>query len=506
MKNAVIYARYSCEKQNEQSIEGQLRVCNEFAERNGYLIVHNYIDRAVSGKNDHRNEFQKMLKDSANHAFDYVIVYKLDRFARNRYDSAINKAMLKKNGVRVLSACEQITDSPEGIILESMIEGYAEYYSAELAQKVKRGMRESCLKGNAAGVKPILGYTIVNKKYAVVESEAVIVRKIFDDYNKGVTIKEIVEWLKNSGVRTHRGNVFSFGRVSDLLHNQKYIGKCKYGGEVYDNIVLPIIEKETFYKAQERLTQNVHKAARAKATEKFILSGKLVCAECGELMTGESGTSKTGNIHLYYKCSKKKKGTDKCPSRAVKKEVIEESVYETIVRALNDERFIEQVAVQAVEIHNRDLQELRELKILKKQKTEVDRKLNNITEAICNGIFNESTQAKMVELTNIGHELQAKIAEEEARVIEPLQVKKVVAFLRNYTQIVRYAEREKSLENRKALFDLFIKEVIFDGERYLIVMKTTNDPDTDKTHENDEKKKATRKKFELLRFGDPCGN
>ena len=91
------------------------------------------------------------LKDSANHAFDYVIVYKLDRFARNRYDSAINKAMLKKNGVRVLSACEQITDSPEGIILESMIEGYAEYYSAELAQKVKRGMRESCLKGNATG-------------------------------------------------------------------------------------------------------------------------------------------------------------------------------------------------------------------------------------------------------------------------------------------------------------------------------------------------------------------
>lgn len=124
MKNAVIYARYSCEKQNEQSIEGQLRVCNEFAERNGYFIVHNYLDRAVSGKNDHRKEFQQMLKDSANHAFDYVIVYKLDRFARNRYDSAINKALLKKNGVRVLSACEQITDSPEGIILESMIEGY----------------------------------------------------------------------------------------------------------------------------------------------------------------------------------------------------------------------------------------------------------------------------------------------------------------------------------------------------------------------------------------------
>ena len=106
-KRAVIYARYSCEKQNEQSIEGQLRVCNEFAERNGYTVIHNYIDRAVSGKTDKREQFQQMLKDSASKAFEFVIVYKLDRFARNRYDSAINKATFKKNGVKVLSACEQ---------------------------------------------------------------------------------------------------------------------------------------------------------------------------------------------------------------------------------------------------------------------------------------------------------------------------------------------------------------------------------------------------------------
>lgn len=502
VKKAVVYARYSCDKQNEQSIEGQLRVCNEFAERNGYLIVHNYIDRAVTGKNDHRTEFQRMLKDSGNHAFDYVIVYKLDRFARNRYDSAINKALLKKNGVRVLSACEQITDSPEGIILESMIEGYAEYYSAELAQKVKRGMRESCLKGNAAGIQPILGYTIVDKKYQVVESEAVIVRKMFDDYTTGTTIKEIVDWLKNSGIRTHKGNIFSFGRVSELLRNEKYIGKCKYGGEVYDNIVPPLVDEKIFFKAQEKLSQNKHKGARAKATEKFILSGKLICAECGELMTGESGTSRTGEIHLYYKCSKKKKGTERCPSRAVKKDIIENSVYHAIIKALNDDDFIAEVATKAVEIHNSDLSESKELKLLKRQKAEVDRKLNNITEAICNGIFNSSTQAKMVELTNISNELQIKITEEETRVIEPLQKRKVISFLKNFTKIIQCAERKESLESKKALFDLFIKEVIFDGERFLIIMKTTDDPDESK---NGEKKEAIRKKFELLRFGDPNG-
>lgn len=142
-KTAVIYARYSCEKQTEQSIEGQLRVCNEFAERNGYRVIHNYIDRAVSGKTDKREQFQQMLKDSTNKFFEYVIVYKLDRFARNRYDSAINKALLKKNGIKVLSACEQITDSPEGIILEAMIEGFKQLNGHNSLKKIKFRIQSS---------------------------------------------------------------------------------------------------------------------------------------------------------------------------------------------------------------------------------------------------------------------------------------------------------------------------------------------------------------------------
>ena len=319
-KKTVIYARYSCEKQTEQSIEGQLRVCNEFAERNGYTVIQNYIDRAVSGKTDKREQFQQMLKDSADKSFEFVIVYKLDRFARNRYDSAINKATLKKERrKKFLSACEQITDTPEGIILEAMIEGMAEFYSAELSQKVKRGMRESCLKGNAAGIQPIFGYCIVDKKYKIVESEAAIVRKLFSDYVGGTTIKELVEWLKISGIRSHRGNVFSFGRVSEMLHNQKYIGKCAYGGEVYENMIEPIVDEQTFYRAQEKLTENVHKAARSKAAEKFILSGKLICAECGELMVGDSGTSKTDEIYTYYKCAAKKKNAQKLRVQSYKK-------------------------------------------------------------------------------------------------------------------------------------------------------------------------------------------
>ena len=138
MKTAVIYARYSCDNQSEQSIEGQLHVCQEYAQRNNILILDTYIDRAMSGTNDNRPDFQRMLKDSANKAWDYCIVYKLDRFSRNKYETAIHKKTLRDNGVKVISAMENIPDTPEGIILESLLEGMNQYYSAELAQKVSR--------------------------------------------------------------------------------------------------------------------------------------------------------------------------------------------------------------------------------------------------------------------------------------------------------------------------------------------------------------------------------
>ena len=182
MKRAVLYARYSSDRQTEQSIEGQIRVCNEFAKNNGYTIIHHYIDRAMTGTNDNREAFQQMIADSYNKNFEYVLVYKLDRFSRNRYDSVINKAKLKKNGVKLISATEPITEQPEGIILESLLEGMAEYYSAELAQKVKRGMRESRLKGFYTGGKPLFGYEVIDRKLYVKQSDALIVKEIYKEF------------------------------------------------------------------------------------------------------------------------------------------------------------------------------------------------------------------------------------------------------------------------------------------------------------------------------------
>ena len=226
MKKAIIYARYSSERQTEQSIEGQLRVCQEFAEREGITITGEYIDRAISGTTDHRPQFQRMMADCPRLDIEYVIVYKLDRFARNRYDSAIYKAKLKQNGIRLLSAMEKITDSPEGIIMEGLLEAMNEYYSAELSQKIKRGMRENVIKGKTTGGNIALGYRIgADKRFEIVEEQAVIVRKIFQMYAEGSTFAEIITELNSMGLKTSRGNPYNKSSISRILSNERYIGR-----------------------------------------------------------------------------------------------------------------------------------------------------------------------------------------------------------------------------------------------------------------------------------------
>ena len=190
---AVIYARYSSHGQQEQSIDGQLRDCYAFAERQGYSVIGEYIDRALTGRNDDRPDFQRMLADARKKQFKYIIVWKLDRFARNRYDSAVHKADLKKYGVRVISATENITDEPEGIMLEGLLESLAEYYSANLSKHVKRGMRESVLAGNYTGGIPPYGYKVEGKKLVVDENTAPIIRYVFEQYAKGVPKKKILK-------------------------------------------------------------------------------------------------------------------------------------------------------------------------------------------------------------------------------------------------------------------------------------------------------------------------
>lgn len=293
--NVVLYLRYSSDKQNEQSIEGQKRVCEAFCEKNGYSILSIYIDRAKSASKDteKRIQFQQMIKDSAKKRFEAIVVYKLDRFARDRYDSAIYKSRLKKNGVRVVSATENISTEPEGIILESVLEGMAEFYSRELSQKVTRGMHETALKANYTGGGVPLGYKVEDKKLIIDERTADIVREAFSLYAAGATISDICSIFKEKGYKSTRGTAFTSHSFTRMLRNEKYIGTYFYKEVKIESAIPAIVDKGIFEMVQKRLKKNASAPARGKASTDFLLSQKLFCGHCGAKMDEFLGSIST---------------------------------------------------------------------------------------------------------------------------------------------------------------------------------------------------------------------
>ena len=343
---AVIYARYSSHSQNEQSIDGQLRDNYAFAEAEGYQVIKEYIDRAQTGTSDDRASFQRMIKDAESRQFSIVIVWKLDRFARNRYDSATYKARLKKHGVRVVSAMERISDSPEGIILEGMLESMAEYYSANLSENIKRGIRESRLKGKyVCGVLPF-GYAKADDGSITTDPvRSVIMQNVFQRYAAGDRMKDIVADLNARGVRTKRGGPITVNTFTRALKNRAYIGETDNPTEV--TYTYPaLVDRETFDRVQLIIESHKHAPAMAKAKERYILSGKLYCGYCGYRLAGESGVGKSGTVYSYYKC-RGNKILKICSKKPEPRDQIEDYVFtETMKYILADgqkERIAEQI-------------------------------------------------------------------------------------------------------------------------------------------------------------------
>lgn len=307
--NAVIYARYSCEGQREESIEGQLRECLSYAERNNMTVLSTYVDRAISGKNaDNRPEFQKMIKDSSKRMFDIILVWKLDRFARNRYDSATFKCILKKHNVRVVSATENISEGSEGILLESVLEGMAEYFSADLSEKVVRGLTENALKCKSNGGTIPTGYYVdENHKLAVNPTTAPIVLDVFTKYADGMTMKQLSDYLTEKGIRSAKGGKMTVSIVEYMLKNRRYIGEYRYRDIVHKDGIPAIVPQELFDSVQERMQKNKRAPSRHKAEDDYLLTTKLFCGKCGATMVGECGTSSAGVTHRYYRCSTSKR-------------------------------------------------------------------------------------------------------------------------------------------------------------------------------------------------------
>ena len=280
MENAVIYARYSPgSKQNYQSIEGQLKECYAFAERSDLRVVREYVDEHLTGTNDKRTQFLQMIEDSKRKGFQYIIVYQLDRFARNRYDSATYKAKLKKSGVRVLSAKENITDDASGILIEGVLESMAEYYSAELSQKIKRGIAISASKCKFFGGKVPLGYKIDEKKdYVINEETAPIVRRMFEMLANGYNYAEIARYMNERGITTSRGGKWNKNSFNGIFSNRRYLGKYIFQGNEIDGGMPRIIDDALFEEVQRVLEKYAQAPSRGKALEEYLLSENVVYA------------------------------------------------------------------------------------------------------------------------------------------------------------------------------------------------------------------------------------
>src|SRR5574344_96247 len=416
MKTAVIYARYSSDNQTEQSIDGQKTACNEYAKRNNITILDEYIDRAMTGTNDNRPEFQKMLKDSKKREWDYVLVYKLDRFSRDKYETTIQKHKMKENGVKLLSVMENIPDTPEGIILESLLEGMNQYYSAELAQKVKRGMRETRMKGNFTGGRLIYGYKVENKKVLVDEEKAKVVRFIYNEYINGVMAKDIVTELNKKHIYNN-GKPFKAKVLYKLLINEKYVGKYIFNNEQV-NMFPAIISQEIFDKARKK--SRVNQYGKHSTKVKYMLRGKLICGYCGSHITGESGTAKDGTVRRYYKCNGRKSNNG-CKKSLTRKDLLENFVVDAILEELNKKDSIDLITQKVMQIQNENSTENESLKNLLNERKENALILNNIMKAIEQGISSKTTNSRMQELETKIDELDKQILLEEHKNNEVLK-------------------------------------------------------------------------------------
>ena len=459
MKKAVIYARYSSHSQRDESIDAQLRECHDYANKNDFIILEEYCDKALTGKTDARAAFQKMIKDAKNNKFNYVLVYKLDRFARNRYDSAMYKNILKKHNVKVVSIMENISDSPEGIILESVLEGMAEYYSANLSQNIKRGMTENALQCKYNGSGCPLGFRITpDKHFEIDEMGAKIVREIFDMYASGKNSAEIIAYCNGKGYKTNKGQIFNKNSISRILTNEKYIGTYRHGDIVIENGIPSIVSKEIFETVQAMYKKNYKTRARGKADINYLLTGKIFCGHCKEHMYGVSGTGKSGKKHYYYACSsrREKKNCDKVNEN---KDWLENFVVKTTVEQVLTDENIELIASKAMELIEAENADTSELKYYEDELKETRKQINNIVDMIAKGVANKSIADRLTDLEKYEKDVSANL--EYLKMKKPTLTKEQIVF---WLESFRYGDIDDMDYKQKIITALVHSVYVYDTE------------------------------------------
>lgn len=411
-RTAVIYARYSSAGQRDVSIEQQLRDVRAFADREGYLVIREYCDRAKSGFKDigSRTEFQRMMKDAENGLFDTVLAWKVDRFGRSREDSAIYKGRLRRFGVSVVYAMEPIPEGAAGVLLEGMLEATAEWYSRNLSENVLRGMRDNAEKCISNGP-PMLGYRRGPDGRLEIDTEtSPIIRGIFDQYADGLSAARIADGLNARGVRTVMGARWNSQAVLRILKNERYAGTYIWGQFRTENGIPAIISREQFDAIQAGL-RGTRRVVRQGEVD-YLLTGKLFCGHCGSTMVGDSGTGKSGSRFFYYSClnHKRHKG---CHKKSVRKDEIENKVINNLLDFILTDEMIDLVAEQTAKEAQESLKNS-DLPLLEHEEAEVRKQIRNINLAIAQGVFSSSTVELLHDLEGQAEELHRAISLKKA--------------------------------------------------------------------------------------------
>lgn len=426
-----LYARFSSDNQRSESIDAQIRAMQTYCQQHDYVIVDTYIDEAKSATTDRRPSFQQMISDSKKGMFDIVLVHKLDRFARNRYDSAVYKRELKKNGVKVYSVLENLDNSPESIMMEAVLEGMAEYYSQNLGREVMKGMKENALNCIHTGGKPPLGYDVdpETKKLVLNEHEAESVRIIFSLYSKGYGYSHIIDVLNSEGRLTKKGEPFRKNSLISILRNPKYQGMFVFNRssaktpegtrnthllKSAEEIICieggcpQIIDKETYDKAQARIVENKHHGGRFNAKMNYLLTGKVICQHCGRTMGGSNthnGRGKT--LYAMYRCPNKPRSCDnkgincgyleKYIVRLLEKEIFSAVALRRILKKMDSLRSTDHNNL--LKLHNKIAKEL----------SETEQAISNVANAVASGLLSEALTEKLRELEDKRERLSADL-------------------------------------------------------------------------------------------------
>ncbi len=347
---AAAYARFSTDKQTENSIAYQFNKIQEYCAKNSIQIVSFYSDEAESGTNMDRQGFIDMVAAAVRHEFDAVIIYDISRGSRDVGDwFAFRKQMLRLD-IQVISATQKLGDitNPNDFLVELISVGLGEHQVLDTRQKSIAGTAERAKKGIFCGGLPPLGYDVIDGKYVINEQEAETVRIVFEEYTAGASYNAIVDKL--NGRPGKYGSPLGKNSLCDILQNERYIGVYtwnkrtmrimrKYaGGKLNPNVIRiegvipPIIDMETWGRVRSRMIQR-NRRAENKATREYLLSGLIECVECGATFVGHTSINrrKDGSKRetRYYECGNKYR-THNCKAKNINANMIETFVVQQL--------------------------------------------------------------------------------------------------------------------------------------------------------------------------------